>query len=130
MRSAIVALRERNVALLVASTTASSLGTGIAQVALVFAVLRIGDASDLGWVFLAREVPIVVFLLVGGVWADRVSRKQLLVVGDAVMGGVQATTALLLLGHQAAVWNIAALQAVYGAVNAFTRPATTGLMPE
>ena len=47
----------------------------MAQVALAFAILRIGNASDLGFVFLAREIPIVVFLLLGGIWADRVSRK-------------------------------------------------------
>jgi MFS family permease len=102
----------------------------MAQVALAFAVLRIGGASDLGWVFLAREVPIVVFLLVGGVWADRVSRKGLLVAGDAAMGVAQVSTALLFLTHHATVWSVAALQVAYGVATAFTRPASTGLIPQ
>jgi hypothetical protein len=130
LSTVLTALRERNLALLVASSTVSALGTGMAQVALAFAVLKIGGASDLGWVFLAREVPIVVFLLVGGVWADRVSRKALLVAGDAAMGAAQLFTALLFLTHHAAVWSVAALQVLYGAVTAFTRPATTGLIPQ
>ena len=117
-------------ALLVASGTVSALGTGMAQVALAFAVLRIGGASDLGWVLLAREIPIVVFLLVGGVWADRVSRKLLLVIGDTTMGIAQVTTALLFLTDHATVWNVAVLQVVFGAVTAFTRPASTGLIPQ
>jgi hypothetical protein len=121
------ALRERNLALLVGSGTVSSLGSGMAQVALAFGVLRVGSASDLGFVLLAREVPIVVFLLVGGVWADRVSRKWLLVGGDVVTGSVQTLTAALFLTHHAGIWSIAALQAVFGTANAFTRPASTGL---
>jgi Transmembrane secretion effector len=128
--AALSALRERNLALLVASGTISSLGSGMAQVALAFAVLRIGSASDLGFVFLAREIPIVAFLLIGGVWADRVSRKWLLVIGDATTGAAQALTALLFLTHQAQIWNVAALQVLFGVANAFTRPASTGLIPQ
>jgi MFS family permease len=124
------ALRERNLALLVASTTISQLGSGISLVALAFAVLRIGNSSDLGFVLLAREVPSIAFLLLGGVWADRVSRKWLLVGGDALSGGAQALTAALLLLHLATVWHVAVLQGVFGVALAFTRPATTGLVPD
>lgn len=132
MRPSIIlaALRERNLALIIGSATVSSLGSGMAQVALAFAVLRIGNASDLGLVFLAREVPIVVFLLLGGIWADRVSRKWLLVIGDATTGAAQALTALLFLTGHVAIWNIAALQVIFGTANAFTRPASTGLVPQ
>lgn len=41
------ALRERNVRFLVASGAVTALGNGMAQVALAFAVLRIGGAADL-----------------------------------------------------------------------------------
>ncbi|MCW2965711.1 MAG: hypothetical protein JWO17_2963 [Actinomycetia bacterium] len=51
------ALRERNVRFLVASGAVTALGNGMAQVALAFAVLRIGGAADLGLTFLAREIP-------------------------------------------------------------------------
>jgi MFS family permease len=124
------ALRERNLRLLVAAGAASSLGNGMAQVALAFAVLRIGSAADLGYTFLAREIPIVVFLLVGGVWADRVSRKWLLVLGDLATGTSQAATALLFLTSHATVPRVAALQVVFGVASAFTRPAATGVMPQ
>jgi MFS family permease len=126
----LAALRERNLALIVGSGTVSALGSGMAQVALAFAVLRIGSASDLGFVFLAREIPIVVFLLLGGIWADRVSRKWLLVLGDATTGAAQALTAALFLAGAASVWSVALLQVVFGTANAFTRPASTGLVPE
>lgn len=124
------ALRERNLRFLVASGAVSALGSGMAQVALAFAVLRIGGAADLGYTIVAREIPIVVFLLVGGVWADRVSRKLLLVLGDFATGAAQTLTALLFLMGSATVWRVAALQVVFGLAGAFTRPASTGLIPQ
>jgi MFS family permease len=124
------ALRERNLALLVASSSISTLGSGMAQVALAFAVLKIGSPSDLGFVLLAREVPLVVLVLLGGVWADRVSRQRLLVAGDVTRGSAQALAAVLLLVGTAEVWNLAALQIAYGAAEAFTRPASTGLIQQ
>ena len=43
----------------------------MAIVALAFAVLEFGDATDLGIVLLAREIPMIILLLMGGVFADR-----------------------------------------------------------
>lgn len=116
--------------LLVGSGAIDALGNGMANVALAFAVLQIGGAADLGLTFLAREIPMVVFLLLGGVWADRVSRKVLLVAGGLAMGSAQALTAILFLTHHATVWRVALLQIVFGVASSFTRPASTGLIPQ
>jgi MFS family permease len=124
------ALRERNVRLLVGEGVVDALGNGMATVALAFAVLLIGSYSDLAFVLLVREIPMVVLLLAGGVWADRVSRKTLLVFGDIAMGSAQVVTALLFLTHHAHVWSVALLQIVFGVTNAFTRPASTGLIAQ
>jgi MFS family permease len=124
------ALNERNVRYLVASGAVDALGNNMAAVALAFGVLQIGGTADLGYVFLAREIPTVVLLLAGGVWADRVSRKVLLIVGDLATGAAQAATALLFLTHHATVWNVALLQMVFGMAGAFTRPASTGLIAQ
>jgi hypothetical protein len=124
------AFRERNVRLLVASGAFDALGNNMAAVALAFAVLQIGNTADLGYVFLGREIPTVVLLLAGGVWADRVSRKVLLVFGDLATGSAQAVTALLFLTHHATVWRVALLQMVFGVSGAFTRPASTGLISQ
>jgi MFS family permease len=48
---------------------------------------------------------------------------------DVVRCGSQGATAALLLLHQAQIWEIVALQAVYGAANAFFMPAQIGLIP-
>ncbi len=108
----------------------SSLGSGMATVALAFAVLGFGGATDLGIVLLAREIPMVVFLLLGGVFADRLRRRTILVGSDLVKAAAQVVTAILLFSGTANVWNVALLQTVFGIAAAFSRPATVGLIRE
>ena len=123
-------LHERSFARYLASVTVSTLGSGMATVALAFAVLEFGGATDLGIVLLAREIPMVIFLLLGGVFADRLSRRSILVGCDLLKGTTQAATAVLLFAGTASVWNVALLQVVFGVAGAFSRPATTGIMRE
>lgn len=123
-------LHEGNFARYLAAVTVSSLGSGMAMVALAFAVLDFGGATDLGIVLLAREIPLVVFVLLGGVFADRLPRRAILVSSDLAKGVAQVITAILLFSGTANVWNVALLQAVFGVVGAFSRPATIGLVKE
>jgi MFS family permease len=123
-------LHERSFARYLASVTISTLGSGMATVALAFAVLDFGGATDLGIVLLAREIPIVIFLLLGGVFADRLPRRVILVGCDLLKGVAQAATAVLLFAGAANVWNVGLLQAVFGIAAAFSRPATTGIVKE
>lgn len=123
-------LRQRNFARYLAAVTVSTLGSGMAMVALAFAVLEFGGATDLGIVLLAREIPIVILLLLGGVFADRIPRRTILVGSDLVKGTVQVATATLLFTGAANVWNVAILQTAFGVAAAFSRPATIGLVKE
>jgi MFS family permease len=123
-------LRERNLARFTAATAVSALGNGMADVALAFAILGLGGPTELGVVFLAREIPLVVLVLLGGVWADRVSRKVILVSADGVRCIAQASTAILLLTGTADLWKIVLLQVAFGSANAFSRPAFTGLIQQ
>jgi hypothetical protein len=123
-------LRERNLVRYLGAVTISTIGSGLAMVALAFAVLEFGSATDLGIVLLAREIPIVFFLLLGGVFADRIPRRLILVGSDVVHGLAQVATAYLLFSGTANVWNIAVMQAVFGVAGAFSRPATIGLVKE
>jgi len=123
-------LHERSFARYLASVSISTLGSGMATVALAFAVLDFGGATDLGIVLLAREIPIVIFLLLGGVFADRLPRRVILVGCDLLKGLAQASTAVLLFAGAANVWNVGLLQAVFGIAAAFSRPATTGIVKE
>lgn len=123
-------LRERNFARYLASIVVSHLGSGMAMVALAFAVLAFGTPTDLGIVLLAREVPMILFLLLGGVFADRLPRRRILITTELVKGFAQVGTALVLFTGIANVWNVAALQIAFGVANAFSRPTTLGLIKE
>jgi MFS family permease len=123
-------LRERSFARYLAAVTVTALGSGMATVALAFAVLDFGGAIDLGIVLLAREIPLVVFVLLGGVFADRLPRRTILVGTDLVKGVAQVATAALLVTGAADVWNVALVQTVFGVAAAFSRPATIGLVRE
>jgi MFS family permease len=123
-------LHEQSFARYLAASTVSTLGSGMAMVALAFAVLEFGGATDLGIVLLAREIPIVFLLLLGGVFADRLPRRTILVGSDLVKGAAQVVTAVLLFSGTANVWNVAFLQGMFGVAAAFSRPATTGLVKE
>jgi MFS family permease len=121
----------REFRLLFLARTTSFFGGAIAPVAIAFAVLDLtGSATDLGLVLAARLIPQLVFMLVGGVWADRLPRNRVMLASDLVAGSVQLTTAVLVLTGGAELWHLAALQAVGGTAQAFFFPASTGLIPQ
>jgi MFS family permease len=124
------ALREGYFARYLAAVSISTLGSGISTVALAFAVLDIGGATDLGLVVFAREAPVVVFLLLGGVFGDRVPRNRILIGCDVVKGAAQAGTAALFFAGAASVLSVGLLQSVLGVALAFSRPATIGFIRE
>jgi MFS family permease len=125
-------LREREFRLLFAGRTISMLGSAMAPVALAFAVLNTlhGSATDLGLVLTARTVPVILLLLVGGVWADRLPRHYVMVGSNLASGASQAVTAALLLTGHARLWHLAALGVINGASSAFFFPASTGVTPQ
>ncbi|MFE7589277.1 MFS transporter [Kitasatospora sp. NPDC057512] len=114
-----------------AGESVSLLGSSMAPVALAFAVLDASaQAGDLGLVLAARMLPMLGFMLIGGVVADRLPRRLVLVsanLGSALTQG--AIAALLLTGHYSP-WPIAALGFLNGVLGAFTSPALRGLLPE
>jgi hypothetical protein len=124
-------LHERDFRLLLAGQTLSNLGSALVPIALAFAVLDLtGSATDLGLVLLASRLPNMVLVLTGGVVADRLSRRGVMLASDAVRCLTQAVTALLLVTGGARLWELLVLQAAHGAAAAFFDPAATRLLPE
>src|SRR5215211_3064946 len=105
----------------------SVVGDRITPVAIAFAVLGLGSATDLGLVMAAGGVP---FALAGGVWADRAGRRRVMLASDIVRALSQALVATLLLTGNAEVWMLAALSFVYGTSAAMFMPALVGLIPQ
>ncbi|MGC0805728.1 MFS transporter [Pantoea agglomerans] len=107
------------------------LGNGIAPIALAFAVLDIGgSASDLGIVVASRSLCNVLFLLVGGVVADRYSRSRVLVSSVVVAAVSQAIVAWSVLDGSATVISLTLLGALNGAAAGIALPASSALVPQ
>jgi MFS family permease len=124
------ALSEREFRLLFVGQLTSSFGDRLVPIALAFAVLDLtGSVSDLGYVLAARSVPMLLLVGLGGVWADRLPRQLVMLSSDAARCASQGLVAGLLLTGHAQVWELVALNAVYGGANAFFTPAMTGLIP-
>ena len=123
-------LTERPFRLLWIARTGSSLGDSLVIVAIPFAVLRIGGgATGLGAVLAAYTLGRAAFIMVGGVWADRLPRRAVMIGADLIRFGTQAATAALLFAHTLQVWELAALQTMAGAAGGFFVPASTALLP-
>jgi MFS family permease len=124
-------LRERNFRWFFASRLVNMLGSTMASIALAFAVLEVSDsATALGTVLAARTVPTVIFLLGGGVIADRFPRRVVLQVSNVGAGVLQGTIALLVITGTAELWMLAVLSAFQGVVSAVSFPAMSSIMPQ
>jgi MFS family permease len=78
----------------------------------------------------AGGVPFALFALAGGVVADRVGRREVMLASDVVRAVSQTITATLLLTGRAEVWMLVVLSFVYGTSAAVFMPALTGLIPQ
>ncbi len=120
-----------NFRLLVGCDVTSMTGTAMASVAVPFAVLASGGTvSDVGFVVAAGLVPTVVFLMFGGVLADRLPRQQVMLAANIGQGLAQGGFALLVLSGQARLWEMMALTAARGCAFGFYMPAAQGLLPQ
>ena len=131
MRRSAAPLREREFRLLFAGRTISLVGSAIAPVALAFAVLDLtGSKTDLGLILACREIPLIVFLLVGGIWADRLPRNKVMMAANVANAFAQGSAAALLITGNAEIWHLAALAAVNGGASAFFFPASSAIVPQ
>lgn len=113
------------------SISVNLIGSTMAPVALAFAVLDVTDsAGALGIVLAANTIPMVVFLLVGGVIADRLPRVLILRVGQVVLAASQGAAAYLVITDRAELWMLVVLQAFNGTVAALIWPAFVALVPQ
>jgi MFS family permease len=104
--------------------TTSVLGDRLVLVALALFVTDLtGRASDVGLVLAAGTVPFVAFLLIGGVWADRLPRARLMVATDLVRAGLHGLLAVLIFTETVQVWHLVVIEALFGTAQAFFRPA-------
>ncbi len=131
MSDALAPLRSAPFRWLVLASTVNRIGGSIAPIALAFAVLDLtGSATSLGLVVGARSLANVIFLLVGGVVADRLPRSIVLVGSSVASAVTQAVVAVLIFQRVDSVALLAALSALNGTSSAFALPASAALIPQ
>jgi hypothetical protein len=121
-------LRERNFRRFYAGYVTSLLGTSMSGVAVIFAVLGSGGtAAELGYVAAAQIVPQVAFVLAGGVLADRLGRRPVMLCADALRCCAQAALAAALFAGRPQIWLFMLLAGLVGTGEALFDPALDAL---
>ncbi len=116
---------------LVAGRTTTMLGNAVAPIALSFAVLDLtGSARDLGLVVGVRSLANVIFILFGGVIADRLPRHLVMVGASVLAGATQAAVAFTVLTGTATIPLLLGLSAVNGVAAAVAFPAIAAIVPQ
>ncbi|MBH9576286.1 MFS transporter [Inhella proteolytica] len=120
--------RDRAFALLFFSQLVSGLGTMVSYVAVPWQLYELTHSNaQVGLLGLVQLIPVLGCGLVGGAVADRVDRKRLLMVCEALMGLCLAGLLANTLAGEPSVWLIYALVAVLQGASGFHRPALEAL---
>jgi MFS family permease len=118
------ALRHRNYQLFFSGQLISLIGTWMDQVAESWLVYRLtGSALLLGTVAFASQIPVFLLAPIGGALADRMDRRRILITTQSSMMLVTFVLAWLTLSHRVHIWQVVALAAITGVINAFDLPA-------
>ena len=108
----------------------SSVGTWMQQVAQAWLVLSIsGSAFLLGLDAFLANIPVFLFSLLGGVVADRIERRRILLASQYAQMSSAFLLTLLIALHWIQVWHILALSFVCGVAQSFGGPAYQALIP-
>ena len=117
-------LQVRDYRLVWVGESVSLLGDQFHYVALSWLVLELtGSGLALGTVLLAASLPRGAFLLFGGVLADRISPRALMLVSNVIRAMLTTVIAALVLGSQIQLWQLVAAGAIFGTVDAIFFPA-------
>ncbi|MGH3007605.1 MAG: MFS transporter [Gaiellaceae bacterium] len=124
-------LRIRDFALLYTGMTVSLLGDGIYFVAIAWQVYELSNApTALSLVGLAWSLPMLVFLLVGGILSDRFDRRLVLIASDIIRGLAIGAVGVLSVTGALELWHVIALVALEGAGQSLFGPAYGAIVPD
>jgi len=128
---AVEPLRHRDYRLLWTGLAVALLGSGLWLVALAWQVIELGGGPvQLSVVTTAYSIGLLVCILFGGIAADRVSQRSVIIAADIVRGAVLLVLGGLALAGLLEVWQLAAGAVIIGAGEAFLIPAYTALVPK
>jgi MFS family permease len=131
MKSTFRALHNRNFSALLFGQTLSRIGDFLFQIALAWWVLeKTGSATAMGTVLFFSTLPMVVFVLIGGVIVDRMPRGLLLFMCDMARCFIMIVGAWLAFTDQLVLWQIYVIAILFGFADAFFLPAYNALIQQ
>jgi predicted MFS family arabinose efflux permease len=120
----------RDFRLLLADRLIAPASVGFSLVGVSFAVLKAtNSATDLSYVLAAQIAPSLVFVLIGGVAADRFRAQRVIVAANLLMALGEGTFGVLALTGRPPLWAMLGLEAVTGTGVALFYPASQALLP-
>src|SRR5215468_7903027 len=136
MRRTLVAFTYRDFRVQWIGACTSSVGTWMQIVAQNWLIVSLTNSSPffLGLDAFLQQLPIILFSLIGGVFADRYDRRRTLIVSQCVQMSTSGILALLMFldGRQIVhmqIWYVLALSFVTGCAQSFGGPAYQSLIP-
>jgi hypothetical protein len=121
----------RDFALYWTGRTISYLGDGIMVVALPWQVYELTDSpAAMGVIGAFQTASIFVFVLLGGVAADRFQRKKIIIAADLVRGAAAGVAGVLALAGSIELWHLAILVVVFGIAQGLAGPAFGSILPQ
>jgi len=122
----------RDFRLLLADRALAPFSVGFSMVGVSFAVLKVtGSTADLSYVLAAQAAPMLVFSLLGGVFADRFKPQWVILAGNVcVIAGEGVFGLLMLTMDHPPLWAMVGLEAVNGVGGAVFYPASQALLPQ
>src|SRR3954467_5068691 len=125
------ALRNRNFRLFFGGQTISLIGNWMTRIATSVLVYRLtGSAFLLGVVGFAGQIPTFLFAPFAGVLVDRLDRRQVLIVTQALAMVQSLALAFLTLARHINIEEVIWLSAFQGLINAFDMPARQAFLVE
>ncbi|MET9831483.1 MFS transporter [Streptomyces sp. NPDC006385] len=119
--------RDGNVLRWLAAYTASMMGDSVYYIALSWAAVQAGSPSQAGVVMAVSALPRALLMLGGGVIADRLGPRRVVIGSDAVRCAAVLAVAALLFLTTPGLWPLALLALVFGTVDAVFLPAVGAL---
>jgi predicted MFS family arabinose efflux permease len=121
----------RDFRLLLADRVLAPASYAFSLVGVSFAVLDAtgGSTAKLSYVLAAQIAPSLVFLLLGGVVADRVAPQKVIIVGNVMMAAGEGTFGILVITGHPALWQMIGLESLTGIGMAIFYPASSALLP-
>lgn len=124
-------LQHRDFSLLWLGLSVSLIGDGIFFVAMPLQVLELSNSTAAtATVGFAWTAPQVAFLLVGGILSDRLDRRRILILADAVRVVPMVLLGILSLSGALELWHMYLLVALYGLGDALFGPAFGSIVPD